>query len=50
VQARLHQESGLLPVTMAAYEETKKSGVYEKNHGREQPILQLIGKAPTDNS
>jgi sn-glycerol 3-phosphate transport system substrate-binding protein len=50
VQARLHQESGYLPVTMAAYEETKASGFYEKNPGREQPILQMTGKAPTDNS
>jgi sn-glycerol 3-phosphate transport system substrate-binding protein len=50
VQARLHQESGYLPVTMAAYEETKKSGFYDKNPGREQPILQMIGKAPTENS
>jgi sn-glycerol 3-phosphate transport system substrate-binding protein len=50
VQARLHQESGYLPVTMAAYEETKASGFYEKNPGREQPILQMSGKAPTENS
>ncbi len=50
VQARLHQESGYLPVTMAAYEETKKSGFYDKNPGRETPILQMMGKAPTENS
>jgi sn-glycerol 3-phosphate transport system substrate-binding protein len=50
VQERLHEESGYLPVTMAAYEATKASGFYDKNPGREQPILQMIGKAPTDNS
>nr|WP_167354091.1 sn-glycerol-3-phosphate ABC transporter substrate-binding protein UgpB [Sinorhizobium saheli] len=50
IQAKLHQVSGYLPVTMAAYEETKKSGFYEKNPGRETPILQMMGKAPTENS
>ena len=39
-----------MPVTMAAYEDTKKSGFYEKNPGRETPILQMMGKAPTENS
>ncbi len=50
VQSRLHQVSGYLPVTMAAYEETKQSGFYDRNPGREQPILQMIGKPPTENS
>jgi sn-glycerol 3-phosphate transport system substrate-binding protein len=50
VQSRLHQVSGYLPVTMAAYEATKASGFYDKNPGREQPILQMIGKPPTENS
>ena len=35
---------------MAAYEATKKSGFYEKNPGRETPIKQMMGKAPTENS
>ena len=50
MQAYLHQKSGYLPVTLAAYEETKKSGFYDKNPGRETPILQMLGKAPTENS
>jgi sn-glycerol 3-phosphate transport system substrate-binding protein len=50
IQARLHQVSGYLPVTNAAYDATKKSGFYEKNPARETPILQMIGKAPTENS
>ena len=50
IQARLHQVSGYLPITKAAYEDTKKSGFYEKNPARETPILQMMGKAPTANS
>ena len=50
VQARVHQVSGYLPVTMAAYEETKTAGFYETHPGFEQPILQMIGKEPTVNS
>jgi sn-glycerol 3-phosphate transport system substrate-binding protein len=50
VQSQLHQVSGYLPVTMAAYEATRASGFYEENPGREQPILQMTGKIPTDNS
>jgi len=30
-QAKLHQESGYLPITKAAYEKTKADGFYEKN-------------------
>ncbi|MBO0902530.1 sn-glycerol-3-phosphate ABC transporter substrate-binding protein UgpB [Jiella sonneratiae] len=50
VQQRLHEKSGYLPVTTAAYEQTKKSGFYEKNPGRETPITQMMGKEPTGNS
>jgi sn-glycerol 3-phosphate transport system substrate-binding protein len=50
IQARLHQVSGYLPVTMAAYEKTKADGFYEKNPAREIPIKQMLGKAPTENS
>ncbi|MHA6684719.1 sn-glycerol-3-phosphate ABC transporter substrate-binding protein UgpB [Mesorhizobium sp. A556] len=50
VQQYLHESSGYLPVTLAAYEATKKSGFYDKNPGRETPILQMMGKEPTDNS
>ncbi|MGB3391111.1 MAG: extracellular solute-binding protein, partial [Pseudaminobacter sp.] len=50
IQARLHQVSGYLPVTLAAYDETKKSGFYEENPGRETPIQQMMGKEPTENS
>ncbi|WP_284774172.1 sn-glycerol-3-phosphate ABC transporter substrate-binding protein UgpB [Agrobacterium sp. lyk4-40-TYG-31] len=50
IQSRLHQVSGYMPVTLAAYEDTKKSGFYEKNPARETPLLQMMGKPPTENS
>ena len=50
IQERLHEVSGYLPVTKEAYEQTKKSGFYDKNPGRETPILQMMGKEPTANS
>ncbi len=50
VQSELHQVSGYLPVTMAAYEATKASGYYDANPGLEQPILQMMGNEPTQNS
>jgi sn-glycerol 3-phosphate transport system substrate-binding protein len=50
IQSRLHQVSGYLPVTMAAYEATNESGFYEQNPGRDQPIKQMMGKEPTENS
>lgn len=50
VQQFLHEQSGYLPVTMAAYEATKASGFYEENPARETPILQMTGKPPTENS
>ena len=50
VQQFLHEQSGYLPVTMAAYEASKASGFYEKNPAREVPITQMMGKEPTANS
>lgn len=50
IQQRLHEETGYLPATMAAYEATKSGDFYANNPGRETPVLQMIGKAPTVNS
>jgi sn-glycerol 3-phosphate transport system substrate-binding protein len=50
LQRRLHEETGYLPITKAAYEATKASGFYEKNPGREIPLLELTNKPPTENS
>ncbi|CAN5552200.1 sn-glycerol-3-phosphate ABC transporter substrate-binding protein UgpB [soil metagenome] len=49
-QAKLHQESGYLPITKAAYEKTKASGFYEKFPDRETPLKELTNKPPTENS
>jgi len=49
-QAKLHQESGYLPITKAAYEKTKADGFYEKNPTLETPLKELTNKEPTENS
>ena len=49
-QAKLHKESGYLPITKAAYEKTKASGFYEKNPILQTPLIELTNKEPTDNS
>jgi sn-glycerol 3-phosphate transport system substrate-binding protein len=49
-QAKLHQESGFLPVTKAAYEKTKASGFYDKNPIPAVPMKELTNKIPTENS
>ncbi|SCY55046.1 sn-glycerol-3-phosphate ABC transporter substrate-binding protein UgpB [Microvirga guangxiensis] len=49
-QAKLHQESGYLPITKAAYDKTKASGFYEKNPVLETPLKELTNKEPTENS
>ncbi len=49
-QIWLHQVSGYLPITKAAYDKAKASGFYAQNPGREVPLIQMAGKAPTDNS
>jgi sn-glycerol 3-phosphate transport system substrate-binding protein len=50
VQVDTHTVTGYLPITEAAYQATKASGFYEKNPGRETPILSLRNKEPTENS
>src|ERR1700761_3641397 len=49
-QVYLHQVSGYLPITKAAYEKTKASGFYEKNPILEVPLKELTNKEPTENS
>jgi len=49
VQAEWHQTTGYLPITMAAYELTKKSGFYDKNPGTDVAVKQMIVKT-TDKS
>ena len=49
-QVNLHQASGYLPITKAAYEKTKASGFYEKNPILEVPLKELTNTPPTENS
>ena len=49
-QVRLHQETGYLPITKAAYETTKASGFYDKNPILEVPLQELSNKEPTEHS
>ncbi|MGH8822758.1 MAG: sn-glycerol-3-phosphate ABC transporter substrate-binding protein UgpB [Rhodoferax sp.] len=49
VQAASHQRTGYLPITMAAYHLTEKSGYYQKNPDTEIAVDQMIRKT-TDKS
>jgi sn-glycerol 3-phosphate transport system substrate-binding protein len=44
IQADWHQSTGYLPVTLAAYELTKKSGYYEKNPGADVSVQAMVVK------
>ena len=49
VQAASHQRTGYLPITMAAYDLTEKSGFYQKNPGTDVAVQQMVRKV-TDKS
>ncbi len=49
VQSASHKRTGYLPITMAAYELTAKSGFYEKFPGTDVAVNQMIRKT-TDKS
>jgi len=50
IQMEWHKKTGYVPITLAAYEATRKSGFYDQNPGRDMPVRQLTNKAPTANS
>jgi len=50
VQMEWHTGTGYVPITLASYELTRKSGFYDKNPGADMPVKQLTNKAPTANS
>jgi len=50
IQAKWHQDTGYLPITMTAYDLTKAAGFYDTNPGTDIAIIQMTGKAPTANS
>ncbi len=49
VQAASHQRTGYLPITMAAYDLTEKSGFYQKHPGTDVAVQQMVRKV-TDKS
>jgi sn-glycerol 3-phosphate transport system substrate-binding protein len=49
VAAKSHQRTGYLPVTIASYELTDKSGFYKENPGTDVSVTQMIRKV-TDKS
>src|ERR1700733_13141900 len=49
-QIYLHEVSGYLPITKAAYDKTKASGFYKDNPILEVPLKELTNKEPTENS
>jgi len=45
-----HTKTGYVPITLAAFEMTRKSGYYDKEPGAELTVKQLTNKTPTANS
>lgn len=50
VQVDWHKSTGYVPITNAAYEETRKSGYYDQVPGADIAVRQLNNKPPTANS
>jgi sn-glycerol 3-phosphate transport system substrate-binding protein len=50
IQAKWHQETGYVPVTLAAAEVTEKDGFYKKFPGRDIAVKELTLNPPTENS
>jgi sn-glycerol 3-phosphate transport system substrate-binding protein len=50
VQAWWHQNTGYLPITLAAYELSRSQGFYDKNPGTDTAIKQMTLNPPTENS
>ena len=50
VQAKWHQETGYVPVTLGAAKLTEEAGFYKKNAGRDIAVQQLTLNPATENS
>jgi len=50
IQAKWHQNTGYLPITLAAGEKTKADGFYDENPGTDIAVIQMTAKQPTANS
>ena len=49
-QAWWHQNTGYLPITLAAYELSRQQGYYDRNPGTDISIKQMTLNPPTENS
>ncbi|TFL17209.1 sn-glycerol-3-phosphate ABC transporter substrate-binding protein UgpB [Jannaschia formosa] len=50
IQAKWHQDTGYLPITLAAGELTRQQGFYDENPGTDVAVTQMTAKEPTANS
>ena len=50
VQAKWHQQTGYLPITLEAYQLSQEQGFYEENPGTDVSIKQLTLNDPTEHS
>ncbi len=50
IQAKWHQDTGYLPITVAAGDKTKADGFYNENPGTDIAVIQMTAKQPTPNS
>ena len=50
IQAKWHQDTGYLPITIAAGEKTKADGFYTENPGTDIAVIQMTANQPTANS
>ena len=50
LQVKWHEDTGYVPITVAAYEAARKAGYYDKVPGADIAVRQLNNKPPTANS
>ena len=50
IQAKWHQDTGYLPITLAAGIKTRADGFYDDQPGTDIAVAQMTAKAPTANS
>ncbi|MGM9490187.1 sn-glycerol-3-phosphate ABC transporter substrate-binding protein UgpB [Ideonella sp. YS5] len=50
LQAKWHEDTGYVPITVAAYDAARKAGYYDKVPGADIAVRQLNNKPPTANS
>ena len=50
IQAKWHQDTGYLPITLEAGDLTREQGFYQENPGSDIAVKQMTTNEPTDNS